>query len=235
VTDDFYNDLANNLNLLDRMDTSGLPTDHPCHVSARKKIPGLFSDETKGRTMYEFVALRAKSYAYNIEGKVGIRGKGVRKPVIKNHMTFDDHKRCLFANENDGGGGDDDDDDGGGGNDEVEEEDDGRMLALQGAQTILDNMHRNAAAAAVSVIDTSMSGAASTSSAIVIPTNPSSTSPVRPVYVNTPYRVNVSIRAFKHQLKTVKTVKLALNASDDKRVIRDGRVLTYAHGHYKTL
>lgn len=48
ITDDFYADLADNSILLDRMDTSNLPEDHPCYISERKKIPGLFSDETDG-------------------------------------------------------------------------------------------------------------------------------------------------------------------------------------------
>ncbi|XP_025191577.1 LOW QUALITY PROTEIN: uncharacterized protein LOC112591859 [Melanaphis sacchari] len=101
-TDDFYEDLAKNVNLLDRMDTSNLPRDHPCYIAERKKIPGLFSDETDGRVMEEFIALRAKSYAYKIQGvddmnaKVQIRAKGVRGHVVKNHMTFEGHRRCLF-------------------------------------------------------------------------------------------------------------------------------------------
>ncbi|KAL4132045.1 hypothetical protein QTP88_009266 [Uroleucon formosanum] len=83
-------DLANNANLLDRMDTSNLPRDHPCYIAERKKIPGLFSDETDGRVMSEFCALRAKSYAYKIQGvddiKVQIRAKGVRGHVVKHHV-----------------------------------------------------------------------------------------------------------------------------------------------------
>ncbi|XP_060854935.1 uncharacterized protein LOC132932569 [Metopolophium dirhodum] len=59
ITDDFYQDLANNANLLDKMDTSDLPKDHSCYIPYRKKIPGLFSDETKGDIMTEFCALRA--------------------------------------------------------------------------------------------------------------------------------------------------------------------------------
>ncbi|XP_050066400.1 uncharacterized protein LOC126555531 [Aphis gossypii] len=41
-TDDFYNDLLNNPNLLNRMDTANLPRDHPCYIAERKKIPGYF-------------------------------------------------------------------------------------------------------------------------------------------------------------------------------------------------
>ncbi|XP_026819007.1 uncharacterized protein LOC113557640, partial [Rhopalosiphum maidis] len=61
---------------------------------------------------YEYAALvcnrfynvRAKSYAYDIENATTIRAKGIRGPMIRNHLTFDDNKRCLFAV-------DDDDDD----------------------------------------------------------------------------------------------------------------------------
>ncbi|XP_029348011.1 uncharacterized protein LOC107883973 [Acyrthosiphon pisum] len=57
-TKDFFEDLAINPNLLDRMDTSELPKDHPCRIAERKNIPGLFSDETKGAINTEFCALR---------------------------------------------------------------------------------------------------------------------------------------------------------------------------------
>ncbi|XP_015376462.1 PREDICTED: uncharacterized protein LOC107170781 [Diuraphis noxia] len=95
-TEDFYKDLLDNPALLERMDTSNLPATHPCYVGTRKKIPGLFKDETVGRTMHEFIALRAKSYAYKIEGDEKLVAKGIRGHVVRNHMTFEDHKRCLF-------------------------------------------------------------------------------------------------------------------------------------------
>ncbi|KAL4088535.1 hypothetical protein QTP88_023629 [Uroleucon formosanum] len=81
------------------MDTSNLPEDHPCFISERKKIPGLFSNETDGFIMTEFCALRAKSYAYILAGREKIRAKGIRGHVVKNHMTFNDHKKCLFDEE----------------------------------------------------------------------------------------------------------------------------------------
>jgi len=79
------------------MDTSDLPKDHPCYIAERKKIPGLFSDETKGAIMTDFCALRAKSYSFILAGKEKIKAKGIRKHVVDNHMTFDDHKKCLFG------------------------------------------------------------------------------------------------------------------------------------------
>ncbi|XP_050055137.1 uncharacterized protein LOC126549591 [Aphis gossypii] len=81
------------------MDTANLPRDHPCYIAERKKIPGLFSDETDGRIMREFIALRAKSYAFILEDKEKIKAKGVRGHVVKNHMTFKDHMNCLFTDD----------------------------------------------------------------------------------------------------------------------------------------
>ncbi|XP_022172740.1 uncharacterized protein LOC111035435 [Myzus persicae] len=112
-TEDFYEDLATNPILLDRMDTANLPRDHPCYIPDRKKVPGFFSDEMDGNIITEFCALRAKSYAYNIyageedavrdkndKDKVGgekIKAKGIRQHVVKNHMTLEDHVKCLFG------------------------------------------------------------------------------------------------------------------------------------------
>ena len=55
-------------------------------------------DELDGKIMTEFVALRAKMYAYRkidkeVEEK---RCKGTKKCVVSEGLTFDDHKTCLF-------------------------------------------------------------------------------------------------------------------------------------------
>ncbi|XP_060848275.1 uncharacterized protein LOC132927701 [Rhopalosiphum padi] len=215
-TDDFYSDLADNPNLRSRTDTSNLPPDHACYTSTRKRIPGLFKDETGGRTMYEFVALRAKSYAYDIENATTIRAKGIRGHVIRNHLTFEDHKRCLFAV-------DDDDDD------ESDERDDefnartSKLIASSCAQQVIARMHTAATTAA----------SATTSSTSSPPPPPPPPMTRRSYEPYTPYRENVSIRSFKHKIKTIKTMKLALNRSDDKRHVLPDRVHTLAHGHYK--
>lgn len=95
-TRDFYEDLRKNANLMDRLDTSDLPPNHSCYTTIRKKVPGFFSDETNGLIMSEFCALRAKSYSYILEGKEKIKTKGIRGHVVKNHMSFIAHKKCLF-------------------------------------------------------------------------------------------------------------------------------------------
>jgi len=46
------------------------------------------------------------------------------------------------------------------------------------------------------------------------------------------YRENVSIRSFNHQLMTIKTRKLTYNNYDDKRVVLEDKIHTFAHGHY---
>ncbi|KAF0752142.1 Uncharacterized protein FWK35_00011969, partial [Aphis craccivora] len=98
-TDDFYIDLLENSNLMDRLDTADLLPGHPCYTTALKKVPGFFL------TSQRFCAIRAKSYAYKIHssntadtvGRENIKAKGVLHHVVKNHMTLEDHIRCLFG------------------------------------------------------------------------------------------------------------------------------------------
>lgn len=212
ATKDFYDDLINNPNLMLCTDTSNLPTDHKGYAGARKRIPGLFKDEAAGKTIYEFVALRAKSYAYDMEQEVTIRAKGVMRHVIRNHLTLADHKRCLFANADD-----DDDDDA-----ESDERDDefdthmGKMIAADCARKAVARIHRNVAAPPMH----------SSPAPIIHPSHCYSYMPF------TPYRENISIRSLHHELRTIKTMKLVLNRADDKRYILPDRINTLAHGHY---
>ena len=55
-------------------------------------------DEFGGKTMTDFVALRAKMYAYRrIEKEVEEKHcKGTKKCVVSQGLTFDDYKTCLF-------------------------------------------------------------------------------------------------------------------------------------------
>lgn len=48
--------------------------------------------------MTEFVALRAKSYAYSVERQTKIKAKGIRGNVVKNHMSLEDRTKCMFGN-----------------------------------------------------------------------------------------------------------------------------------------
>ncbi|XP_060881599.1 uncharacterized protein LOC132953068 [Metopolophium dirhodum] len=195
TTNDFFADLIKNPNLMEFMDTSNFPQDHKCYTTARKRIPGLFKFECGSRTVYEFVALRSKSYAYDVEQEVTIRAKGVMGHVIRNHLTFAEHKRCLFADVDDDAE-----------SDECDDEFDasmGKMFAADSALKAVAQIHRNA----------STSATRSTAAAAVTP--PSHVYSYMPF---TPYRENVSIRSFKHELRTIRSMKLVLNRADDKRI-----------------
>ena len=58
-------------------------------------------NELGGKVMTEFVALRAKMYAYRkIDKEVEEnRCKGTKKCVVSEGPTFDDYKTCLFDGE----------------------------------------------------------------------------------------------------------------------------------------
>ena len=59
----------------------------------------MFKDELGGKIMIEFIALRAKVYAYITEdGSVHKRAKGTKKCIIKREIMFEYYKDCLFNN-----------------------------------------------------------------------------------------------------------------------------------------
>ena len=97
-TEDFYRNIAKDVKK--RFDTSGYSKDdnRPLPIGENKKVIGLMKDELGGKIMTEFVALRAKTYAYRKIGKEveGKRCKGTKKCVVSEGLTFDDYKTCLF-------------------------------------------------------------------------------------------------------------------------------------------
>ena len=56
----------------------------------------MFKDELGGKIMTEFIALRAKVYAYITDGSVHKRAKGTKKCIIKREIMFEHYKDCLF-------------------------------------------------------------------------------------------------------------------------------------------
>ena len=86
-----------------RIDTSGYSKDEnrPLPIGNNKKVIDMMKDELGGKIMTEFVALRAKMYAYRkIDKKVEEkRYKGTKKCVVAEGLTFDDYKTCLFDGE----------------------------------------------------------------------------------------------------------------------------------------
>ena len=66
-TEDFYEDIADDVQK--RFDTSNYKVDRPLPTGKNKKPLGLMKDELKGRIMKEFIALRSKTFAYQIDKK----------------------------------------------------------------------------------------------------------------------------------------------------------------------
>ena len=106
-TEDFYRNIAKDVKK--RFDTSGYSKDdnRPLPIGENKKVIGLMKDELGGKIMTEFVALRAKMYAYRKIDRLAAqhehfvacdekRCKGTKKCVVSEGLTFDDYKTCLF-------------------------------------------------------------------------------------------------------------------------------------------
>ena len=97
-TEDFYEDVANDVEA--RFDTSGYSkTDFRLlPIDLNKKVIGLMKDESGGKIMTEFVALRPKLYSYKkLDASEDKKCKGIKKCVVKKTLTFEDYKTCLFS------------------------------------------------------------------------------------------------------------------------------------------
>ena len=100
-TEDFYKDISDDVET--RFDTSDYSKDdnRPLPIGKNRKVIRLMKDELKGKIMIEFVALRAKLYAYKtLDGREDKKCKGVKKCVVENTISFNDYKKCLEDGEN---------------------------------------------------------------------------------------------------------------------------------------
>ena len=150
-TDDFYKDILSDVH--DLFDTSNYLPDHPSGipVGVNKKIIGMFKDEAGGKQITEFVGLRAKLYSFRMNDEVEEKKcKGVKNAVVKNTISFQDYKDCLFNKQ--------------------------------------PQMRK----------------------------------------------MNV-IRSHLHEIFTETVNKIALSHEDDKRIIREDGINTFAHGYFRTL
>ena len=96
-TEDFFADIAGDVDAM--FDTSNFDKNHPSNIQGKnKKVPGMMKDEAGGKIIEGFVGLRAKLYSYKMfEGKEEKKCKGIKKAVIKKHISFDDYVECLFS------------------------------------------------------------------------------------------------------------------------------------------
>ncbi|XP_048478608.1 uncharacterized protein LOC119690408 isoform X2 [Plutella xylostella] len=93
-TENLYSDIKSNLK--DYFDTSDYSIDnrHNFPLVNKKKI-GFFKDENNGNIFREFVGLRSKMYAIEVENDFIAKAKGINKSVTKT-FQLNDYKRCLF-------------------------------------------------------------------------------------------------------------------------------------------
>lgn len=97
ITNNFYEDIKPDLP--EWFDTSDYPLNNIYeYQNINKKKLGMFKDENAGKILREFVGLRSKMYALDIDNTFLAKAKGVNKSVTKS-FKMDDYKSCLF-NEN---------------------------------------------------------------------------------------------------------------------------------------
>ena len=97
-TDDFFKDISADVEK--KFDTSNFEKDHKSGIfyAKNKKVIGMMKDEAGGKIIEEFVGLRAKLYSYKMHSGGSTRKcKGIKKAVIKNEITHEDYKNCLFG------------------------------------------------------------------------------------------------------------------------------------------
>jgi len=94
-TNDFYQDMKNDIN---HYDTSDYPLDNIYNIPlVNKKVIGKFKDELNGKIMAEFIGLRSKLYSFaeHSTGKEVKKAKGVKKYVVDKEICHNDFKKCL--------------------------------------------------------------------------------------------------------------------------------------------
>ena len=89
----FFEDISNDIkNWFDRSNCKKNDKT-PLQIGVNKKVHGLFQDELGGKTMTEFVELRAKAYSYlDDDGSKHKKAKGTKKSVIKQKLLFENLK-----------------------------------------------------------------------------------------------------------------------------------------------
>ena len=105
-TEDFYKDIADDVDKW--FDTSKYDKNdnRPLPKGKNKEVIGNLKDELNGQIMTEFIALRAKTYAFLIDcyndddydknNIINKKAKGTKKCIVKRELMFKRYKDCLF-------------------------------------------------------------------------------------------------------------------------------------------
>ncbi|XP_054256909.1 uncharacterized protein LOC128981938 [Macrosteles quadrilineatus] len=97
-TEDWYMDMKE---MIDEFDTSAYQSSNPFGMPrVNKKVLGKMKDELEGLIKVEYVGLKSKMYATDVEEglnciKTSKKAKGIKKSVVENEITIDDYRRCL--------------------------------------------------------------------------------------------------------------------------------------------
>jgi hypothetical protein len=98
TTEDVYADFREE-GMKQHFDFSEYPKDHPNYDPTNAKVLGKFKCETNGVPMSEWVALKAKMYAFKVGDKEKVTGKGVPKHTLKKYTKLDVYRRVLESSE----------------------------------------------------------------------------------------------------------------------------------------
>ena len=97
-TEDFYKNIADDVEK--RFDTSNYEVNRPLLTGKNKIVIGLMKDESGGKVMIEFVALKQKTYSYlKDDCEEDKKAKGTKQCVIKRSLKFSYYKDCILKNE----------------------------------------------------------------------------------------------------------------------------------------
>lgn len=78
------------------LDLSNYPSQHPLFNSVNKKKLGYLKDETGGKLIKEFIALKSKLYSYKFIDDSNVkRAKGLQNAVLNKYINHDHYKDCL--------------------------------------------------------------------------------------------------------------------------------------------
>ena len=96
-TDDFYKDIANDVERLFDTSNYNKKDNRPLPIGKNKKVIGMFKNEIGGKIMTEFCALRAKTYAFKLDDDTEMKkAKGTKKCIVKRELMFENYKEALF-------------------------------------------------------------------------------------------------------------------------------------------
>ncbi|XP_061728728.1 uncharacterized protein LOC133533711 [Cydia pomonella] len=96
-TENVYEDIRSDLDTY--FDTSDYPINNQYGLPLVNNMKlGYFKDELKGKIFKEFIGLRSKMYAMDIqnENKLIVKAKGVNKSVTSK-MKLEEYKKCLYS------------------------------------------------------------------------------------------------------------------------------------------